>query len=47
MDLIRYGNVDVNCLTTHKIELLCAEKEIDRIAEPEGILGLVFYSREQ
>ena len=47
MDLIRYGNVDVNCLTTHKIELLCADKEIDRIAEPEGILGLVFYSREQ
>lgn len=42
MDLIRYGTVNVDCLTTHRIHLDRAEAEIDAIENAESIMGLVF-----
>lgn len=45
MDLIRHGSLDVNCLTTHQIELSRAEEEIGRLTKPEEVLGLVFWMR--
>lgn len=42
MDLMRYGNVNVSALTTHYVDLMDAEKQIDGITDPEEILGLVF-----
>lgn len=42
MELIQFGNVNVNALTTHYIDLMDAEKQIDEIKDPENILGLVF-----
>lgn len=42
MELIRYGNVDVDSLTTHRIDLFDAENQIDALKKPEDILGLIF-----
>jgi len=42
MELVRYGNVNVDGLTTHRIDLFNAEAQIDAIGNPEDILGLIF-----
>lgn len=42
MDAIRYGQVNVDALTTHRIALENAEAEIDALSDPTQILGLVF-----
>ena len=42
MDLIRYGDVNVDSLTTHRVDLCDAEAQIDAIENPEDILGLIF-----
>lgn len=42
MDLIRHGNVHVDCLTTHRVDLFDAEAGIDAIPRGEDVLGLVF-----
>lgn len=41
-DLVRYGNVNVDSLTTHRVDLYDAEAQIDAIENPEAILGLIF-----
>ena len=42
MDAIRYKQVNVNALTTHRIKLEQAEQAIDELTDPSQILGLVF-----
>lgn len=42
MDLIQYGNVNVDVLTTHRVDLVHAETQIDAMNCPEEILGLIF-----
>lgn len=42
MDLIRYGSVNVDSLTTHRIDFYHAEEEIQALERPEEILGLIF-----
>lgn len=42
MELIQYGKVDVDSLTTHRIDFFHAEDQIDALDKPEEILGLIF-----